>query len=38
VTALRVSILLEQNAHLALNLAHYPYVLETGEVGTVGPA
>jgi branched-chain amino acid transport system ATP-binding protein len=28
-----VSILLvEQNAHLALNLAHYGYVLETGEV------
>jgi branched-chain amino acid transport system ATP-binding protein len=28
-----VSILLvEQNAHLALNLAHFGYVLETGEV------
>jgi len=28
-----VSILLvEQNAHLALNLANYGYVLETGEV------
>lgn len=32
-----VSILLvEQNAHLALNLAHYGYVLETGEVVTEG--
>lgn len=33
-----VSILLvEQNAHLALNLAHYAYVLETGEVAMEGP-
>jgi branched-chain amino acid transport system ATP-binding protein len=33
VNARGVSILLvEQNAHLALNLAHYGYVLETGEV------
>ena len=33
-----VSILLvEQNAHLALNLAHYGYVLETGEVAMAGP-
>jgi len=33
-----VSILLvEQNAHLALSLAHYGYVLETGEVAMAGP-
>jgi branched-chain amino acid transport system ATP-binding protein len=33
-----VSILLvEQNAHLALSLAHYGYVLETGEVFMAGP-
>ncbi|HEX4621232.1 MAG TPA: ABC transporter ATP-binding protein [Myxococcaceae bacterium] len=33
-----VSILLvEQNAHLALTLAHYGYVLETGEVTMAGP-
>ncbi|HZA14433.1 MAG TPA: ABC transporter ATP-binding protein [Myxococcaceae bacterium] len=33
-----VSILLvEQNAHLALELAHYGYVLETGEVVMEGP-
>jgi branched-chain amino acid transport system ATP-binding protein len=33
-----VSILLvEQNAHLALSLAHYGYVLETGEVAMQGP-
>ncbi|MFL5321369.1 MAG: ABC transporter ATP-binding protein [Myxococcaceae bacterium] len=33
-----VSILLvEQNAHLALSLAHYAYVLETGEVAMAGP-
>jgi len=33
-----VSILLvEQNAHLALSLAHYGYVLETGEVVMSGP-
>ena len=33
VNARGVSILLvEQNAHLALGLAHYGYVLETGEI------
>ncbi|MFZ5470116.1 MAG: ABC transporter ATP-binding protein [Myxococcota bacterium] len=33
-----VSILLvEQNAHLALSMAHYGYVLETGEVVMAGP-
>lgn len=33
-----VSILLvEQNAHLALSLAHYGYVLETGEIFMAGP-
>ncbi len=33
-----VSILLvEQNAHLALSLAHYGYVLETGEIVMAGP-
>lgn len=33
-----VSILLvEQNAHLALTLAHYGYVLETGEIVMEGP-
>jgi branched-chain amino acid transport system ATP-binding protein len=38
VNARGVSILLvEQNAHLALNLAHYGYVLETGEVAMEGP-
>jgi branched-chain amino acid transport system ATP-binding protein len=38
VNAKGVSILLvEQNAHLALNLAHYGYVLETGEVAMAGP-
>ena len=38
VNARGVSILLvEQNAHLALNLAHYGYVLETGEVVMQGP-
>ena len=30
-------LLVEQNAHLALNLAHYGYVLETGEVAMTGP-
>jgi branched-chain amino acid transport system ATP-binding protein len=30
-------LLVEQNAHLALNLAHYGYVLETGEVAMEGP-
>ena len=38
VNAKGVSILLvEQNAHLALSLAHYGYVLETGEVAMAGP-
>ncbi|HEX5752754.1 MAG TPA: ABC transporter ATP-binding protein [Archangium sp.] len=38
VNAAGVSILLvEQNAHLALNFAHYGYVLETGEVVMEGP-
>ncbi len=38
VNASGVSILLvEQNAHLALNAAHYGYVLETGEVVMAGP-
>jgi branched-chain amino acid transport system ATP-binding protein len=33
-----VSILLvEQNAHLALSLAHYGYVLETGDIAMAGP-
>ncbi|MBM7113278.1 ABC transporter ATP-binding protein [Archangium primigenium] len=37
VSASGVSILLvEQNAHLALNFAHYGYVLETGEVVMAG--
>jgi len=37
VNARGVSILLvEQNAHLALNLAHFGYVLETGEVAMQG--
>ncbi|MGO9828975.1 MAG: ABC transporter ATP-binding protein [Myxococcaceae bacterium] len=37
VNARGVSILLvEQNAHLALNLAHHGYVLETGEVAMQG--
>ncbi|MBX5481412.1 MAG: ABC transporter ATP-binding protein [Myxococcaceae bacterium] len=30
-------LLVEQNAHLALQLAHYGYVLETGEVVMAGP-
>ncbi len=38
VNARGVSILLvEQNAHLALTLAHYGYVLETGEIAMAGP-
>ncbi len=38
VNATGVSVLLvEQNAHLALNCAHYGYVLETGEVAMSGP-
>src|SRR5215468_473923 len=39
VNARGVSILLvEQNAHLALSLAHYAYVLETGEIFLSGPS
>ncbi|WP_224361603.1 ABC transporter ATP-binding protein [Hyalangium versicolor] len=30
-------LLVEQNAHLALSMAHYGYVLETGEVVMAGP-
>ena len=30
-------LLVEQNAHLALSMAHYGYVLETGEVAMAGP-
>ena len=38
VNATGMSVLLvEQNAHLALNAAHYGYVLETGEVVMAGP-
>jgi branched-chain amino acid transport system ATP-binding protein len=38
VNARGVSVLLvEQNAHLALDLAHYGYVLETGEIVMEGP-
>lgn len=37
VNAMGTSILLvEQNAHLALELAHWGYVLETGEVAVEG--
>jgi branched-chain amino acid transport system ATP-binding protein len=37
VNATGVSILLvEQNAHLALALAHFAYVLETGEIVMTG--
>ncbi len=31
-------LLVEQNAHLALKVAHYAYVLETGEITLEGPA
>jgi branched-chain amino acid transport system ATP-binding protein len=31
-------LLVEQNAHMALGVANYAYVLETGEVGLEGPA
>ncbi len=31
-------LLVEQNAHLALKIAHYGYVLETGEIRLHGPA
>ncbi|MDC0713045.1 ABC transporter ATP-binding protein [Stigmatella sp. ncwal1] len=38
VNTMGMSILLvEQNAHLALKMAHYGYVLETGEVVMAGP-
>nr|WP_298271140.1 hypothetical protein [Geobacter sp.] len=30
--------LVEQNAHMALSIAHRAYVLETGEVVLQGPA
>jgi branched-chain amino acid transport system ATP-binding protein len=31
-------VLVEQNAEMALRLAHYAYVLETGSVALSGPA
>ena len=31
-------LLVEQNAHLALQVAHYAYVLETGRIALQGPA
>ncbi len=31
-------LLVEQNVHLALQIAHYGYVLETGRIVTAGPA
>ncbi len=31
-------LLVEQNAHMALQTAHYAYVLETGNVALEGPA
>ena len=31
-------LLVEQNAHMALNVANYAYVLETGEISLEGPA
>ncbi|MDX2118270.1 MAG: ABC transporter ATP-binding protein [Planctomycetota bacterium] len=31
-------LLVEQNAHMALNVAHHAYVLETGEIAMSGPA
>ena len=31
-------LLVEQNAHMALQLAHYAYVLETGTIPLHGPA
>ena len=31
-------LLVEQNAHLALQIAHYAYVLETGKIALEGPA
>jgi branched-chain amino acid transport system ATP-binding protein len=31
-------LLVEQNAHLALNIAHHAYVLETGKIVLAGPA
>jgi branched-chain amino acid transport system ATP-binding protein len=31
-------LLVEQNAHMALNIASYAYVLETGEITLEGPA
>jgi branched-chain amino acid transport system ATP-binding protein len=34
----RTILLVEQNAHLALKIAHYGYVLETGQITVQGPA
>lgn len=34
----RTILLVEQNAHLALKIAHYGYVLETGHITVQGPA
>ena len=31
-------LLVEQNAHLALEVAHRAYILETGEIALQGPA
>ena len=31
-------LLVEQNAHLALEVAHRAYILETGEIALSGPA
>jgi branched-chain amino acid transport system ATP-binding protein len=31
-------LLVEQNAHLALEIAHRAYILETGEISLAGPA
>ena len=32
------SLLIEQNAHMALRISHYAYVLETGTIGLEGPS
>jgi len=43
-TVLRVNregvtvLLVEQNVHQALRIAHFGYVLETGRIATAGPA
>jgi branched-chain amino acid transport system ATP-binding protein len=31
-------LLVEQNAHMALQISHYAYVLETGTIALQGPA